>query len=206
MELRFNKNGEFKILLIADAQDTDEPQKETTDIIKYAIERTAPDLIVLLGDNTAGNFDGVTPARTQKAVHKLLEPICEKNIPFALVFGNHDHEGLMHKCGFTEKQAKEFILEEFRKCPLCLAVKGEPQSGVGTYNLPVLSSDSSKTAFNLWLVDSGTYDDNGGYGFVKPDQNEWYIKKSNELKMQNGGVPVPSFYFSTYRCRRSTAL
>ena len=35
----------------------------------------------------------------------------------------------------------------------------------------------------------------GGYGYVQADQNEWYIKKSDELKAQNGGIPVPSFLF-----------
>lgn len=195
MELKFKENGEFKILIISDAQDTDNPQKETTDIIKYSIERTEPDLIILLGDNIAGDFDGVTPKRTKAAVKMVMEPICEKEIPFALVFGNHDHEGLVYKCGFEEKEAKEFIIEEFMKYPLCLAVKGEPDSGVGTYNLPIISSDGKKIAFNLWLMDSGTYDDKGGYGFVQPDQTEWYIKTSNALKNQNGGNPVPSFLF-----------
>lgn len=195
MELKFRENGTFKILILADAQDTDAPQKETTDIINYSIERVTPDLIVLLGDNTAGDFEGVTPKRTKEAVRKLLFPIEEKEIPFALVFGNHDHEGLTHKCGFEEKEAKLFLLEEFQKSPLCLAVKGEPVSGVCTYNLPILSSDGKKTAFNLWLMDSGTYDCNGGYGFVQPDQTEWYRKTSDELKAQNGGIPVPSFLF-----------
>lgn len=195
MELKFRENGEFSILAIADAQDTDNPQKETTDIIRYSIEKTSPNLIILLGDNIAGDFEGVTPKRTKAAVKALLEPISEKDIPFALVFGNHDHEGLVHRCGFEEKEAKEFILEEFQKNPLCLAVKGEPVSGVCTYNLPIISSDGKKTAFNLWLMDSGTYDNNGGYGYVQADQNEWYIKKSDELKEQNGGAQVPSFLF-----------
>lgn len=195
MQLRFKENGEFKILIISDAQDTDTPQKETTDIIRYSIESAAPDLIVLLGDNIAGDFDGVTPKRTKAAIKKVLEPICDKNIPFALVFGNHDHEGLAYKCGFEEKEAKEFIIEEFMKHPLCLAVKGEPDSGVGTYNLPIYGSDDDKAVFNLWFMDSGTYDDNGGYGFVQHDQTEWYIKTSTALKEQNGGEPVPSFLF-----------
>ena len=85
MELKFRENGEFSILAIADAQDTDNPQKETTDIIRYSIEKTSPDLIILLGDNIAGYFEGVTPKRTKAAVKALLEPISEKDIPFALL-------------------------------------------------------------------------------------------------------------------------
>lgn len=194
MELKFRENGQFRLLIIADAQDTDTPQRETTDIIRNSIKKSEPDLVILLGDNIAGDFDGVTPEKTKKAVQKVLEPICEKQIPFALVFGNHDHEGLKNKCGFSEKEAKEFILEEFMKHPGCLAVKGEPESGVATYNLPVKNA-RGKTVFNLWLMDSGTYDDNGGYGFVQPDQTQWYIKTSNRLKEENGGKPVPSFLF-----------
>ena len=184
MELKFRKNGKLKLLIIADAQDTDTPQRETTDIIRNSIRTSSPDLIILLGDNIAGNFDGVTPEKTKEAVKKVLEPICEKKLPFALVFGNHDHEGLKNRCGFGEKEAKEFILEEFMRYPGCLAVKGEPESGVGTYNLPVKSSDGSKTVFNLWLMDSGTYDDNGGYGFVQPDQTEWYHHQFDTWKKQ----------------------
>lgn len=30
---------------------------------------------------------------------------------------------------------------------------------------------------------------------MQPDQTEWYIKTSNALKAQNGGLPVPSFLF-----------
>lgn len=120
MELKFRENGEFRILAIADAQDTDNPQKETTDIIRYSIEKTSPDLIILLGDNIAGDFEGVTPKRTKAAVKALLEPISEKDIPFALVFGNHDHEGLVHKCGFEEKRQKNSYLRSFRKTRFAL--------------------------------------------------------------------------------------
>lgn len=193
--LKFNENGQFKILIIADAQDTDYPQKETQDIIRNSLKTAKPDLVIFLGDNIAGDFDGVTPKRTKDAVAKLLEPICEQDIPFALVFGNHDHEGLMNKCGFTEMQAKEFILEEFMSYKNCLAVKGEPKCSASTYNLTIKASKSDKDIFNLWLFDSQAYAKEGGYGYVLPEQTEWYIKTSEKLKAENGGNPLPSFLF-----------
>ncbi|MDE5965115.1 MAG: hypothetical protein K2G65_06880 [Eubacterium sp.] len=38
MELKFNENGEFKILAIADTQDTDQPQKEMLDILNNTLD------------------------------------------------------------------------------------------------------------------------------------------------------------------------
>lgn len=59
MELKFNENGEFKILAIADTQDTDKPQKEMLEILNNALDSVKPDLVVFLGDNTAGWWKGV---------------------------------------------------------------------------------------------------------------------------------------------------
>ena len=68
--------------------------------------------------------------------------------------------------------------------------------GCGTYNLPIYSSDGSKIAYNLWMIDSNAFDEvNGGYDYVHQDQLDWYVKTSNELKAQNGGNPVPSMMF-----------
>jgi len=71
----------------------------------------------------------------------------------------------------------------------------EPElSGCGNYNLPILSSDGQRTAFNLYFIDSlgggGSY-----YDYVKQDQIDWYVRTSNALKAANGGVPVPSMEF-----------
>ena len=51
------KNGKFKILILSDIQDTDTPQKETTDLINAAIDATQPDFIALTGDNIAGQVN-----------------------------------------------------------------------------------------------------------------------------------------------------
>lgn len=197
-KLQFH-NGKFKILVLADVQDTNTPQKETTALVNAAIDRAQPDFIVLLGDNTAGWWKGVDKAQTEAAIDALAKPIDERGIPFALVFGNHDHEGLCDEAnGMTEEEAKEFILAHFRTYKNCLAVEGEELTGVGNYNLPILNSAGDKAVFNLWFMDSNPYapeEEGGGYGYVHEDQTAWYQRTSDALKAENGGEPLPSLLF-----------
>lgn len=196
MSLKFNDNGKFKILAIADSQDTDTPQKETIEIIENMVNRENPDLVVFLGDNIAGNFEGVNKEKTQKAVDHIIAPLEKKNIPFAIVFGNHDHEGLCNEENkMCEKEAKAFILSCFQKHKNCLAIAGEDITGYCNYNLTIKASNSDKSIFNLWLIDSNPYAKEGGYGYVQEDQTKWYVRKSNELKEQNGGEVVPAILF-----------
>lgn len=194
MELKFDNNGEFKILLLSDTQDTDEPQKEMLDIINNTLNSENPDLVIFLGDNICW-FKGVTKEKAATAIRKIIEPVAEKGIPFAMVYGNHDHEGLCDENNkMTEEEAKEFMLSVYQEFPNCLAIEGEELTGVGTYNLLIKDNKGAKDIFNLWLMDSNPYYEDG-YGFVQPDQQEWYIKTSNKLKEENGGTPLPSLLF-----------
>lgn len=197
-ELQF-RNGKFKILVLSDLQDTNEPQQETVDMITAAISKTEPDLIVLLGDNIAGWWRGVDKAETDEAIEIIGSAIEKSGIPFALVFGNHDHEGLASdENGYNEESAKEYILHRFQLYGGCLAVEGKEMTGVGNYNLTIKDSSGEKDVFNLWFMDSNPYatdEEGGGYGYVHEDQTEWYRSVSNELKEKNGGTPLPSLLF-----------
>lgn len=193
------KNGTFKILILSDIQDTNTPQKETVDLMNAAIDEVNPDFIALTGDNIAGWWKGVDKAQTEAAVDIVAKTIDDRGIPFAFVFGNHDHEGLAdEENGMTEEEAKEFILSCFQKYDTCLAVEGEEMTGVGNYNLLVKDSAGEKDIFNLWFMDSNPYtpdEEGGGYGYVHEDQINWYKKTSDELKSQNGGAVIPSLLF-----------
>lgn len=197
-ELQFH-NGKFKILILSDIQDTDTPQKETTALVEAALDSTQPDLVVLLGDNTAGWWKGVDKAKTQAAVEAVANPLDSRRIPFALVFGNHDHEGLCSdENGMTEEEAKQFLLSCYQKYETCLTVAGADLTGLCNYNLPIQSSDGQKIAYNLWFMDSNPYtpeNEGGGYGYVHPDQIAWYEETAAELKAQNGGETVPAMLF-----------
>ncbi len=193
--LKFNSNGKFKILHIADIQDTPDVAPITLDYIARTCDAEKPDLIVLGGDNVAGAAGkGKDVKEAEKNMRKTLDTFMsifeERNIPTALVFGNHDGE---HKIP-DEKQ-----MEIFNTYDCCIAIDEGPEVyGCGTYNIPIKSSDEKKIAYNIWCFDSNAYCDEPGcdsYDYVRDDQIAWYLKKSNELKAANGGKTVPSMVF-----------
>ena len=183
------KNGKFRILVFADPQDDLNPCEETLDLMYASIEAAKPDLVVFTGDNIHGPSPVLyrSKKRVEKAIRQIMEPVTSQNIPFAIVYGNHDDEG---------KVSKQFQMAVYNSMPGCLASEGEAMTGCGNYNLPIKSSDGAKNVFNLWFIDSGTYDkENGGYAHVAEDQLAWYKKTSDALKAENGGEPMPSLLF-----------
>ncbi len=184
INLQFNAEGKFRILQFADTQDSIFLRPGTAAIVKGAIAKYKPDLVVFTGDNTGV----VGTAIEAKLALKALLTYCEDaKVPFTCVFGNHD----------AEKVAKETHLRYWREYKYCMAYDADPTLyGAATHNLTIKSSDGKKTAFNLWMFDSNMYDEqNGGYDYIHPDQLAWYQKTSDALKADNGGELVPSLCF-----------
>lgn len=190
--MKFDKNGNFRILIIADTQDSLNTRQETIDLMNAALDKTKPDLVVFTGDNIHGPDWKLahSKSRTTKAIEHVMKPVVSRNIPYCIVFGNHDDEGGI---------SKEYQMELYQSLGNCLSVKGENIKGCGNYNIPIQSSKSNKNVFNLWFIDSGSYNTDKNidsfYDFVGTDQIEWYENKSNALKEENGGVPMPSLLF-----------
>ncbi len=188
-ELKFNTDGTFKILQVADLQDGSFSKKITERFLVDLIEKENPDLIALTGDNIAG-YSTKTSYSVKKSIDNFMSIFEKYEVPVAIVYGNHDAEG---------KATREEQWDIYEKYDCFVGVRdSEELSGYGTYNIPIKASDSDKTAFNLWFFDSQTYNSDesvGGYGCVEKDQIDWYIKTEAELTKQNGGTPVPSFAF-----------
>lgn len=184
-KLKFNGDGKFKIFVLADVQDDYPIEKAEIAFIEAALDKEQPDVVVFDGDNIVTS--------DVRAYEQLLAPLVKRNIPFTFVFGNHDDESSVLN--------KEEMLAEYQKYAGCLAYDADPSlHGCATHNLPVLSSDGSRVAFNLWLMDSGDYvfDANGnglGYDWVRADQIKWYQNTRDSLKAENGGELVPSMMF-----------
>ena len=78
--LQFDENGEFKILIVADTQDIDKPQKETIALLEAELDAAQPDLVVFLGDQIHGPSIGKSVERTQKALDAFLQPVAERGL------------------------------------------------------------------------------------------------------------------------------
>lgn len=190
--LQFDENGKFKIMVIADPQDGHPTKVSMINFINEALDAEQPDVVVFLGDNVCKDSENI------ESYHELLDPLVERGIPFTFVYGNHDDES-------APNLTKEDILEIYQQFLGCLAYDADPDlHGCATHNLPILSSDGSKVAFNMWMFDSGDYvnDENGNhkvngityYDCVRKDQIEWYQNVSKQLEEENGGL-VPSLVF-----------
>ena len=185
-ELKFDENGEFRILIVADTQDTAKPREAMLKLLNASLDAAEPDLVVFTGDQVHGPSVR-TEAAMEKALDAILSPVVERGIPFAAVFGNHDDEGGV---------SKETQLAIYQSCPGCLMVAGEEMSGVGNYNLLVSSSDGERPVVNLWFIDSGTYDESGAskYARVEQDQVDWYTETEAALEAEYG-EQIPAYLF-----------
>ena len=184
--IKFDSNGKLRILHITDTHlNLNHNFDPTIWLVERACDTEKPDIVMITGDNVV-NCDNAED--TKKMINALMNIFDERNIPVAVTFGNHDSEqGAM---------SREELMAYYNTFSCSVSVDdGEALSGCGTYNIPVLSSDSEKIKFNLWVFDSGDYDEEGRYSCVKPDQIEWYKQTSDKLKAENNDEVVNSLVF-----------
>lgn len=201
MNLKF-KNGKFTVLQVSDPQDLQFVRPTMVRMLNKAYDRVKPDLVVLTGDNILGNHlcDARFGSRIvldskedehkamKKAIDNVVKPIEERNIPFAMIYGNHDDRN---------RHTKDEQADIYRAYKNCVGLDDISSPDCDTYNIPIFSEDGTKICYNIYMLDSAWYDREKDECFecVKPEAVEWYRKKSAELKAQNGGKPVPSLMF-----------
>ena len=186
--IRFDENGKLKILHIADTHlNYDKHFDASIWVIAEACDVEKPDLVVLTGDNTHPNED---PEKTKKLINALMNIFESRKIPVAVTFGNHDSEG--------GPMTRDDIMEYYQTFSCVISTdNSENFKNCATFNVPVLASDSDKVNFNLWVFDSGDYDEDEPrhYDRVRTEQIEWYKKTAAKLKKENGGKTVNSVVF-----------
>lgn len=191
--LRF-KNGKFKIMLIGDLHESydmysDNAANKADDmnaLLTKAVEELNPDLVVYLGDNAGADNE----MQMRSVISRILYPVSLRDIPFAVVFGNHDRE-----CAVSLKDQMR-LYREHDNCYMFNA--DDSITGYGNYNLLIKSTDSDDDVFNLWFIDSNNLAEDqelSYYDWVHTDQIEWYKNTALEIKENNGGKVIPAFLF-----------
>lgn len=192
-ELKFNC-GKFKIMLVGDLHEHySVGDKKSRNIVKdeYALlskaaDKLNPDLVVLLGDNCRAS----SIPEMRSIVSRILFPFAVRDIPVALVYGNHDRE-----CELSLEQ-QTAVYSEYENCLVYNA--DDSISGYGNYNLLVKDSSGKRDLFNLWFMDSNNLSDDRDvsyYDWVHEDQINWYEKTAASIKEKNNGNVIPAFLF-----------
>ena len=186
--IRFNSNGKLKILHIADPHLANDKHFDSSIwVIAEACDVEKPDIVVLTGDNTKPYED---PEETKKYINALMNIFESRNIPVAVTFGNHDSE--------AGPMTRADIMEYYKTFSCVISAEDKDEfKNCATFNIPVLASDSDKVKFNLWVFDSGDYDEDEPrhYDRVREEQIEWYNETYARLKKKNGGEAVNSVVF-----------
>lgn len=192
-ELRFNENGEFRILHITDTHFTDFPFEESIAFIEKVLDDYNPDLVILGGDNIKGWFDTSMQLGTKAAIDQLVAPMVKRNIPFSYIYGNHDQEAYL-----CPKSMQNGFYNAYDNCIAPNGFSSFTRTGNG--NILIKSSDGENNRFNIWLFDSGTKTKTGTTHVesVNESQIKWYVSTSEKIAKSNNGVKVPSLVFQHF--------
>lgn len=212
-ELRFKKDGTFKIVMFSDFQDSLPINQKSLNAMNKILDTEKPDFVMLGGDQVNGGVKNKEDLK--KYLDQVVKPMESRKIWWAHVFGNHDED-----TGIPAAE-QEKIYENYK---YCLSQKGEDNvDGVGNYVLPVLSSKGNNVAFNIWGLDSHRYiisnnwyssnlvtdmilknslQGHSLYDLIKFSQIMWYYNKSTAMEKQYGykipglmffHIPLPEF-------------
>jgi len=184
--MKFNSDGKFKIMMINDTQDVGKGNKpQTVNFIEKALDTEKPDLVVFVGDQLSDMYPCASKEDYKKAIDNIIKPLADRNVPFLVTLGNHDHDR-------ANVMSEDEMFDVYASYPNCIAVKGS--NDPFTNNTLVYGSDGESVAFNIYMIDTNNTA-NGGYTGIYKEQLDWYNAKSAELKAANGGKAVPSLLF-----------
>ncbi len=183
--LKFNPDGRLKILQITDCHyKVDDPMNSqiSIDRMNELLDIEKPDFVMFTGDVVFSNG-------TFTGLDTVLGLVTDRNIPFALVFGNHDDE-----YDHSRPELYDYIVKK-KGAIMPKRVTDEAPDFV----IPVMSSGlDNKLAAALYCLDSHSYSKLSsvpGYDWIRHDQIDWYRKQSAIFTEMNDGKPLPSMAF-----------
>ena len=142
--LRFNKQGSFKIVQFTDLHYSVE--KETVsaaalECINKVLDLEKPDLVVFTGDLVYSK-----PAK--EGLTRVLKPVVDRKLPFAVVWGNHDDE---------QDLSRAVLQSVVEQMPGCLGKKTDGIPGESNYILTIHNTQDKDYTFDIRLVDNKNF-------------------------------------------------
>lgn len=199
--MRIPKDEDFRILQLTDLHLgfgllSKGRDKLALEAVRKIIEISKPHLIVLTGDSIFPFLPRAGTLNNRKQAQKLMEFLDGFEIPYTLVFGNHDCE-LFSTCG------KEELAELYKQGRYCIFTEGRKDlTGVGNF-LIELVDDSGKVLLPLVMLDSNMYGEGGwffsGFDRIHDDQVDWCTQRLNALKREYPDIKAMAFFHMPLR-------
>lgn len=224
--LMFDENGEFTVLHLTDFHEymliegknfaditlVNNLKPRLTQFIEVCLEEVKPDLVVLGGDNIFGLsavaefMDTPISIMTYRAIAELFE---EHEQYWTLTFGNHDSESVLDKIDYLNEVVKYDYFIGGTEDEKYFSAKVFPTDTVignsyadyyvGNYSIPVYDETGTQIAYNIFVLDSGSYTltppADVPYLSITREQTDWYLSESEKLEQESGHI-VPAVMFS----------
>ena len=192
-ELRFHPNGNFKIMMLSDIQEGIQYDIRTLENLEKALEKEKPDFVILGGDNCDG-----TILKTKDELKQYLDiftrPMEMRKVPWAHVFGNHDHDLPV------DDRIMQEIYESF---PYCISKHTEGIHGTTNFVLSIKASNTEETIFHIWGIDTNNEIEDLKIGLkkqiylsnVQEPVSQWNIIYFDQLMWYwNSSIQLEEFY------------
>lgn len=168
----------------------------TLSFVEDILDEEKPDFVVFTGDNV--QIYG--PSDRQRAIDSVTQAVEQRNIPYAMVFGNHDEEG-----DFSREEIVEMLSEKDHS----YTERGpESVDGVGNYMLNVKApvdgawGKQNESVFRMYFLDSGAKALTDKYPYVfseydwiKSSQINYYRALSESERTKSEGAVLPAVMF-----------
>ena len=200
--LKFREDGTFRVLMMSDLQESSNYDPRSLRSVEILLDECQPDLVIFGGDNCHG-----PEIKDESDLKSFLDiftaPLKKREIPWAHVFGNHDHDVKIDICRHQE------IYESY---PHCVSEHtGDDVHGKSNFMLPIYNKNG-EIALAVWGLDTNHKVDElnslvgggarqkiglpntpvgyGPWGMIYFDQLLWYYNTSRELE-KTVGKKVP---------------
>lgn len=199
--LRIPKGRDFRILQLTDLHlgfgfASRGKDKLALDAMRKTIEKAKPDMLVLTGDLIFPFFPKSGTLNNGRQARKLMAFLDGFEIPYTLVFGNHD-------CEMGSTCDKEELARLYKKGKYCIFTEGRKKlTGVGNF-LIELVDNSGKVLLPMVMLDSNMYGEGGnfftGFDCIHDDQVDWCMERLNALKQVYPDISAMAFFHMPLR-------
>lgn len=197
-KLKFREDGTFRVIMMSDLQESGKYDPRSLRSVEALLDEGKPDLVILGGDNCDGH-----EIKNEKDLKDFLDvftkPLIERKIPWAHVYGNHDHDA---RVDISRQQ------EIYESYPFCVSGHTDDTvHGKSNFMLPIYN-EKDEIALAIWGIDTnhevseldfligGNAKEKialpnkpvgyGPWGMLYFDQLLWYYNTSCELEKKVG--------------------